>query len=137
MVYLVPGLFGVHLKGIVGGFLPAYSSYSYSGINGGGPASPNTIDIYDGIRPKKYVDIFSKATPKPYTAFYDYDEAMAAAKKLDKPLLIDFTGWSCVNCRKMEAEVWTEPEVQKLITGSFVLLQLYVDDRTKLPEEDQ
>lgn len=133
-IYLVPGLFGAHLKGLVGGFLPAYSSFNYS-VAGG--TTQTAADVYDGIRPQKYVDIFAKATPEPYTAFYDYDEAMAAAKELNKPLMVDFTGWSCVNCRKMESAVWTEPEVQKIITENFVLLQLYVDDKTKLPADEQ
>ncbi len=136
MVYLVPGLFGAHLKGVVGGFLPAYSSFNYSN-NGGSESAGKMANYYDGIQPEKYVDIFSKATPKPYKAFYDYDEAMAAAKKLNKPILVDFTGWSCVNCRKMEAEVWTDPQVQQIIQNDFILLQLYVDDRTKLPEDQQ
>lgn len=135
-VYMIPGLFGVHLKGLVGGFLPAYSSYSYNNTALGG-SSGTTVDIYDGIQPKKYVDIFAKATPEPYVAFYDYDEALAAAKKLNKPIMVDFTGWSCVNCRKMESEVWTKPNVQKMITENFVLLQLYVDDRTDLPQDQQ
>lgn len=130
-VYLVPGLFGAHLKGLVGGFLPAYSSINYS--IGGGGATGNTGDI----RPQKYAGIFAKATMEGYTAFYDYDEAMAAAKQLDKPLMIDFTGWACANCRKMESAVWTDPEVQKIINEDFVLLQLYVDDKTELPEEEQ
>lgn len=134
-IYLVPGLFGAHLKGVVGGFLPAYSSFNYS-IAGGG-SSESAVDIYDGIRPQKHVDIFAKATPEGYTAFYDYEEAMAAAKTLNKPLMIDFTGWSCVNCRKMESAVWTDPGVQDIISEDFVLLQLYVDDRTKLPKDEQ
>ncbi len=136
-VYLVPGLFGVQLKGIVGGFLPAYSSFNYTTGMAGGGSSSGTAVAYEGIRPEKYVDIFAKATPENYTAFYDYDEAMAAAKKLNRPLMIDFTGWSCVNCRKMESAVWTNPEVVKIINQDFVLLQLYVDDRTKLPEDQQ
>lgn len=135
-VYLIPGLFGVQLKGIVGGFLPAYSSFNYTTGVAGGSSSGATV-AYDGIRPQKYVDIFAKATPENYTAFYDYDEAMAAAKKLDRPLMIDFTGWSCVNCRKMESAVWTDPEVVKIINRDFVLLQLYVDDKTKLPKDQQ
>ena len=134
MIYLIPGLFGAHLKGLVGGFLPAYSSFNYTGRASGGTAGTAT---YGDLRPQKYVDIFAKATPEPYTAFYDYEEAMAAAKKLGKPLMIDFTGWSCVNCRKMESAVWTDSEVQKIINDDFVLLQLYVDDKTKLPEEQR
>jgi thiol:disulfide interchange protein DsbD len=62
---------------------------------------------------------------------------MAAARRLKRPLMIDFTGWSCVNCRKMESEVWTNPDVKSLINKDFVLLQLYVDEKTKLPDSAQ
>jgi thiol:disulfide interchange protein DsbD len=134
MVYLVPGLFGAELKGVVGGFLPTYSSFArplpgQSSTVAGGP--------YQGIRPSKYVGLFASSTPAGYTAFYDYGEAMAAARKLGRPLMIDFTGWSCVNCRKMESEVWTNPDVKSTINGHFVLLQLYVDEKTRLPDSTQ
>ncbi len=66
----------------------------------------------------------------------DYDEALALAKKLNKPLLIDFTGWACVNCRKMEENVWTKPEVQELME-KYILVSLYVDDKEALPIEQQ
>lgn len=136
MVYLIPGLFGAELKGLVGGFLPTYSSFTHTNALSSGSASA-TEDNYEGIRPKKYVDLFAKSTPRGFTAFYDYDEAMAVARKLKKPLMIDFTGWSCVNCRKMESEVWTNPDVKNTINNDFVLLQLYVDEKTKLPKEEQ
>jgi thiol:disulfide interchange protein DsbD len=133
MVYLIPGLFGRDIKGLVGGFLPTYSSFAREDSPGAaGRPSP-----YQNITPEKYVDIFSRSTPAGYTAFYDYPEAMAAARKLHRPLMIDFTGWSCVNCRKMESEVWTDPAVRAEINGDFVLLQLYVDDKTPLPESLQ
>jgi thiol:disulfide interchange protein DsbD len=63
----------------------------------------------------------------------DYEEALALAKKLHKPLLIDFTGWACVNCRRMEENVWTDPEVKKRMLDSFVVVSLYVDERRLLP----
>ena len=66
----------------------------------------------------------------------DYDEALALAKKLNKPLLIDFTGWACVNCRKMEENVWTKPEVQELME-KYILVSLYVDDKAVLPIDQQ
>lgn len=133
-VYLIPGLFGAQLKGLVGGFLPTYSSISHPRTAGSAALADAA---YGSIRPQKYVSIFGNSTPENYTAFYDYDEALAAARKLDKPIMIDFTGWSCVNCRKMESEVWTDPGVQKIINNDFVLLQLYVDDKTPLPEDEQ
>ncbi|TAN13719.1 MAG: DUF255 domain-containing protein [Chitinophagaceae bacterium] len=137
MVYLIPGLFGAELKGIVAGFLPNYSSFSQPAAFAGGGEDPAPANVYDGITPVKYVNLFAKSTPPGYTAFYDYDEAIAAARKLKRPVMIDFTGWSCVNCRKMESEVWTNPAVKNEINKDFVLLQLYVDEKHKLPDSLQ
>ncbi len=67
----------------------------------------------------------------------DYEEALALAKKLHKPVLIDFTGWACVNCRRMEENVWTDPEVKKRMQDSFVVVSLYVDERRLLPAASQ
>jgi thiol:disulfide interchange protein DsbD len=66
--------------------------------------------------------------------FTNYEEGMAAAKAQGKPVLIDFTGFGCVNCRKMEAAVWTDPEVADMLTKDYVLISLYVDDKTPLQE---
>ncbi|MGH2642509.1 MAG: protein-disulfide reductase DsbD family protein, partial [Chitinophagaceae bacterium] len=137
MVYLIPGLFGAELKGVVAGFLPSYSSFSQPASFSGGGEDPAPANVYDGITPVKYVNLFAKSTPTGYTAFYDYNEAIAAARKLKKPVMIDFTGWSCVNCRKMESEVWTNPAVKNEINKDFVLLQLYVDEKHKLPDSLQ
>jgi thiol:disulfide interchange protein DsbD len=67
----------------------------------------------------------------------DYEKALALAKETGKPLLVDFTGWACVNCRKMEENVWTQPAVKEAIEKDFILVSLYVDDRQKLPEDQQ
>ena len=67
----------------------------------------------------------------------DYEEALALARKLHKPVLIDFTGWACVNCRRMEENVWTDPEVRKRMLDSFVVVSLYVDERRLLPAASQ
>ncbi|MCT1527059.1 thioredoxin family protein, partial [Sphingobacterium hotanense] len=76
----------------------------------------------------------SRATIKGFDPYYDYDEALAAAKAQNKPLMIDFTGWTCVNCRKMEASVWSDPKVRNLINENFILVELYVDEHDlKLP----
>ena len=66
--------------------------------------------------------------------YTDFDEALAAARREGKPVLIDFTGYGCVNCRKMEAAVWTDPAVARLLTEDYVLVSLYVDDKKPLPE---
>jgi len=67
----------------------------------------------------------------------DYDKALQMARGQHKPLLIDFTGWACVNCRKMEENVWTDPRVKDLIEKDFILVSLYVDDRKPLPDDKQ
>lgn len=67
----------------------------------------------------------------------DYDKALALSKEQNKPILIDFTGWACVNCRKMEENVWTNPDVYNYIRENYILVSLYVDDRKKLPAEQR
>ena len=102
-VYMVPGLWGAPCKA-VSAFAPPM----------------NTQDF----------NLNTKVVEAKYT---DYDEGMAAARAQGKPVLIDFTGFGCVNCRKMEAAVWTDPQVADLLTKDFVLISLYVDDKTPLP----
>lgn len=80
---------------------------------------------------------YSWILPKKAEAFHDLDEAMAYAKEVNKPVMIDFTGWACVNCRKMEEHVWPEKEVKELIENEYVLVSLYVDDKRELPKEEQ
>ena len=75
--------------------------------------------------------------PLGLTAYFDLDEGMAAAKALNKPVMLDFTGHSCANCRKMEAEVWDDPEVLRRMKEDFVLVSLYVDEPTDLSEAEQ
>ena len=67
----------------------------------------------------------------------DYEKALQMAREQGKPLLLDFTGWACVNCRKMEENVWTRPQIKELIEKNFILVSLYVDDRQKLPKTEQ
>jgi thioredoxin-related protein len=68
---------------------------------------------------------------------HDFDVAMERAKKENKPLLIDFTGWACVNCRRMEEGVWVDPEVKKIMSEQYVLVSLYVDEKKELPAAEQ
>ncbi|TVR44833.1 MAG: thioredoxin family protein, partial [Bacteroidia bacterium] len=75
--------------------------------------------------------------PHGLMAFTDYDEGMAAAKRAGKPVFLDFTGLGCANCRKMEANVWSDPRVLERLRNDFVKISLFVDDRTRLPEEEQ
>lgn len=80
---------------------------------------------------------YSWVLPKKAEAFHDLEEALAHARDINKPVMIDFTGWACVNCRKMEEHVWPEKEVKELIENEYVLVSLYVDDKRELPKEEQ
>jgi len=123
IIYLLPGMWGAPLK-LISGFPPpmTYSESPY-GLHGEAPEVPegwpeSTHPHGHGI----------------YTV-RDYEEAMAYAKEVDKPLLLDFTGWACVNCRKMEEYVWADPTVAPLMAEDFIVASLYVDDRTDLPKK--
>ncbi|WP_437919272.1 protein-disulfide reductase DsbD family protein [Sphingobacterium sp. LRF_L2] len=133
VVYMVPGMWGAPLKSI-SAFLPpsATQDFDLSVANFGTTASTKAS------KTKKYYDIFHKrGTPKGFEPYYEYEEGLAAAKEQGKPALIDFTGWNCVNCRKMEANVWTDPQVASLLKNEFVMIELFVDDRTALQPEEQ
>lgn len=88
-----------------------------------------------GFPPPTFYTWYEKETF--HAEYMDFDEAMAEAQSIGKPLLIDFTGWACVNCRKMEESVWTVEKIKKKLEEDFVLVSLYVDDKVKLPEEQQ
>jgi thiol:disulfide interchange protein DsbD len=125
---MIPGLFGAPLKAISAWLPPQttqdFDLYSKSFSNSENP-----------VVEKKYADLFH--APHGLNAFYDYEEGLKYAKTVNKPVLIDFTGWSCVNCRKMEASVWSEPEVLSRLKNDFVIVSLYVDDKTELPEKEK
>lgn len=130
-LYMVPGLWGAPLRSIAA-FLPPQHTQDFDMYTA--TFSSNTTHKSDAPVNKKYGDLFH--APFNLDAFFDYDEGMAYAQKVRKPVLLDFTGHACVNCRKMEADVWTVPMVHEILRDEFVLIQLYVDDKTKLPEEE-
>ncbi len=139
-LYMVPGLWGAPLKPL-SGILPPPSTQDFDldklqylssgGAHGSGTSSANSA----APAPVKYADKFH--VPFGLTAYYDIDEGKAASRILKKPIMIDFTGWSCANCRKMENEVWSKPEILERLKNDFVLVSLYVDDRTELPLKEQ
>lgn len=135
-VYLIPGLWGAPLKGI-SAWLPPQQTQDFdlytNQFSNAGNAGPSPENADGGS--KKYAGLFH--APHGINAFYDYDEALTYAKQVNKPVLLDFTGWSCTNCRKMEASVWAEPEVLKRLKTDYVLVSLYVDDRTELAEAEK
>ena len=129
-LYMVPGLWGAPLKAI-SAWLPPQTTQDfdlYTNSLSSPAVEQNTVQ-------KKYAGLFK--APHNLDAFFDYEEGLAYAKKVNKPVLIDFTGHSCVNCRKMEASVWSETEVLKRIKKDYVLISLYVDDKTELPENEK
>ncbi|WP_316794998.1 protein-disulfide reductase DsbD family protein [Pedobacter agri] len=129
-IYLIPGMWGAPLSS-VSAFLPPQQTQDfdlYTTTLLAGKQSPT------GDGPRKYADKFHP--PLKLNAYFDYNEGLAAAKKQNKPVLLDFTGHACVNCRKMEANVWPDKEVYKLISNDYVLIQLYVDDKSELEKAD-
>jgi thiol:disulfide interchange protein len=141
-VYMIPGLWGAPLNGI-SGWLPENKTQDFNleklirnnQLNSRNDSS-NTGAKASYIRPKKYIDILQSEIPGVET-FFDFDEAMAAAKVMNKPVMIDFTGHSCANCRKMESEVLSKPEVSKMLHDDFVVVSLYVDEKRGLPENEK
>ena len=128
-IYMIPGLWGAPVS-VLSGLAPPMNTQDFILTAGGG--STGTSD--DSFPAKvKYDDVFKK--PVGFTPFFDLEEGLAYAKKVNKPVMLDFTGWACVNCRRMEDNIWIKPEVGKLIK-EYVLIQLYVDERKiKMPKE--
>lgn len=136
VVYMVPGMWGAPLKSIAA-FLPPIGTQDFD-ISAGVAAGPGHGTSADANSRKYFSHFHDRATIKGMDPYYDYDEALAAARAQDKPLLVDFTGWNCVNCRKMEADVWSDPGIKQMINENFILAELYVDDYDlKLPESEQ
>jgi len=134
VVYLIPGMWGAPLKS-VSAFLPPSATQDFDLTVGNPSSSPIP---HTGSSPKKYAEIFhDRGTPKGFDPYYDYEQALEISKEVNKPVLIDFTGWNCVNCRKMEANVWTEPKVKDLLNNEFVMAELFIDDKTTLAKEEQ
>ena len=131
VVYMVPGLWGAPLKAL-SGYLPPETTQDFSLHNSltesSVPAGSQLTET------PKYAELFR--LPRGLQGFFDYKQALAYAKKMNKPVFIDFTGHGCVNCREMEARVWSAPAVMSRLQNDYVLLALYVDDKTELPEAD-
>lgn len=135
VVYMIPGMWGAPLKSI-SAFLPPPATQDFNLYNlqlSGGVASTPSANLSD-IGPKKYADGFTRGKVMDLEGWYDYDQALQVSQKLHKPILLDFTGWNCVNCRKMENNVWSNPTVHNLLKNEFVLVEAYVDDK-KVPLE--
>ncbi|MGE5383020.1 MAG: cytochrome c biogenesis protein CcdA [Omnitrophica WOR_2 bacterium] len=144
VLYMIPGMFGAPLKAL-SGYLPPQATHDFdlnkiirenvelfsagnqSGQNGGNLSN----ELCDT---PKHGDILH--LPHGLKGYFDYEQGLACAKKLNKPIFIDFTGHGCVNCREMEARVWSDPNVLKRLKDEFIVIALYVDDKTELPQNE-
>lgn len=128
VVYLIPGMWGAPLKMISGFPPPAFYTEGWSlqsqsaNVNNTSAAVISDNEFH---------------CPHNLNCFHDYDKGIAYARSVNKPVILDFTGWSCVNCRKMEDNVWSDKTVLGLLNNDYVLISLYVDDKTPLPENEQ
>ena len=126
-LYMIPGMWGAPLK-IINAFPPPMQ-YSESPYGVGNSQGGNAISAHE--------EDGQHLGPQGILVFHDYDMGMAYAKKINKPVVLDFTGHACVNCRKMEEQVWSAPHVKNTLANDVVLISLYVDERIDLPKEQQ
>lgn len=130
VVYMIPGMWGAPLKAL-SGYLPPIQSQDFVMGSGSAATSEHTATPATGV---KYGDVLE--LPLGLEGFFDLEEAAAYAKQVDKPLFIDFTGHGCVNCREMEARVWSDPRVLDILRNEYVVVALYADDKLKVDEAD-
>ncbi|MGN0191813.1 MAG: thioredoxin family protein, partial [Candidatus Cryptobacteroides sp.] len=126
VVYMIPGMFGAPLKAL-SGYLPPISTQDF--VLGSAPAVPASATV-------ETANPYNLKMPYGMKGYFRIEDAVEAARKSGKPIFVDVTGHGCVNCREMEARVWSDPEVMSILTDSFEMVALYVDDKTKLREED-
>jgi thiol:disulfide interchange protein DsbD len=138
VVYMIPGMWGAPLKALAG-YLPPQQSLDFdlnaiihnevkavSGVGG----TTNT-SLCETPKYKEFLEL-----PHQLEGYFDYRQALSCSRKLNKPLFIDFTGHGCVNCREMEARVWSDPQVLKRLRENFIVTALYVDDKTEVPQNE-
>ena len=140
VVYMIPGMWGAPLKAL-SGYLPPITTQDFvldPNQHGGGGTTyvvGQSADDGDAVpASRKYADFLHM--PYDIPAFFDYEEARAYATKVGKPILLDFTGHGCVNCREMESRVWSDPRVLKLMKNDYVVCSLYGDDKKVLDKKD-
>lgn len=138
VVYLIPGMVGAPLKGLAG-YLPPMTTHDYNlpqliADNSGSNSPIQELKIYDSCEVPNYSDMLH--FPHGIKGYFDLDQALRCAKKQNKPIFIDFTGHGCVNCREMEARVWSDPEVLKRLKNDYIMVALYIDEKTELPESE-
>lgn len=112
----------------------AFAAYLVMGLT-----KMSDLKLLSGFPPPQFYSIYEQESDCPLgiDCYKDFEEGLAYAKKVNKPILLDFTGWACVNCRKMEENVWSEPNVFPMLKDDYVLISLYVDDRAALEKDEQ
>lgn len=142
VVYLIPGMFGAPLKAI-SGYLPPMTSHDFDlhriirnevGMNKSDQGSTTFTNNAEGCEKPKYAEFLE--LPHGLQGFFDFEQGLTCAKTQNKPVFIDFTGHGCVNCREMEANVWSDPRVLQKLRNDFIIIALYVDDKTVLPQSE-
>lgn len=130
--YMLPGIFGAPVK-MIAGFPPPEH---YAESPNGAYAMPKVVSGTSGTHEDTGAE-YGHHCPNDLPCFNDYEAGLAYAKEVGKPIMLDFTGWGCVNCRKMEENVWKDPRVHERLAENVVLISLYVDERTELPASEQ
>lgn len=146
VLYLIPGMFGAPLKAL-SGYLPPQATHDFDlnriirenvevfSSSGSANADRTSGALDNGLcDAPKHGDILH--LPHGLYGYFDYEQGLACAQKLNKPVFIDFTGHGCVNCREMEARVWADPKVLKRLKEDYIVIALYVDDKTQLHESE-
>ncbi len=142
VVYLVPGMFGAPLKAI-SGYLPPMTTHDFDlhkiirdevRLVGSAGNNAQALPGKSLCEKPKYSEFLE--LPHGLEGYFDFEQGLACAKAQNKPIFIDFTGHGCVNCREMEANVWSDPRVLERLNRDFVIIALYVDDKTTMPESD-
>ncbi len=126
VIYMVPGLWGAPVRALSGILPPSYYSENVSFFAGGGNSGESKEALPEGVDPEH--------CPLNLSCFHNYDLALAYSKKQGKPLFVDFTGYNCANCRRMEDNVWPDPSVVNQLRSDYVVVSLYCDDKAELPE---
>jgi thiol:disulfide interchange protein DsbD len=139
VLYLIPGLFGAPLKGL-SALLPSKETSWFSGLRTGPVAAAenakqgNSESLSQTCSTPRFDDKFH--LPYGLKGYFDFKQGLECAKEAGKPVLLDFKGHACANCKLMEARVWSDPEVLERLRKNFVIVALYIDDRTQLPENE-
>ena len=132
VVYMIPGMWGAPLKAL-SGYMPPMATQDYV-VTSGSTAAVQAETGTSNMEVRKYADFLH--LPHHLEGFFDYEDALAYAKEVDKPLFIDFTGHSCVNCREMEERVLADPRILDMLRNDYVIVALYMDDKTVLDESE-